>query len=581
MQQSVGELIRQLRRQRSMTQTELGGERFSKSYVSAVEREKIVPSLEALRFFAGQLEQSSEYFISLVEENQQERNLPTLHEHTATSMVQEEVTTLLDILLESVQQQNSAFLQELPLLSPEIVTVLPKDIQARYCFLAGLVAQQKQDYASALLAFEQALALAPVQQQSTILDEEGMNYYYQHEYETALLYHKRALLLLQDQASTSTTTRHLKLHIHCGNDYCALGAYKQAHAQYEQARLYLNATHDLRTAGQLYFGLGYCTYAYAYQNIVPSDLTLPPPQHMTVEDMERDMQRALSFLLQSRILYQVCSDTLGESYVRLVQSMVLLDLCTRRKQLTLAQSTTHDTQNRLNYTAPLNDAEEQCHQVLLMWEEALAASHQPAQELVDILYTALAYLIRVFTQRAVFARLGGYKETAERELTVATQLCQQALDTLTATNISWNFIHDAAHIQMSQVVHNALSLPRIPQPSAIFSKGTKTFGASGKVELYFAAGEVFEELGRHATKQDYAQECYQRADQCFQVMLAFAQSTMLHNEHDAGDKMRRYQRYISILEERLHEAPSHAEETTRTLLGVLKDGLILSQHSIN
>ncbi|TMD46431.1 MAG: helix-turn-helix transcriptional regulator [Chloroflexi bacterium] len=39
----IGELIRQLRRRRNITQTELGAPRYSKSYVSAVEKNTIRP----------------------------------------------------------------------------------------------------------------------------------------------------------------------------------------------------------------------------------------------------------------------------------------------------------------------------------------------------------------------------------------------------------------------------------------------------------------------------------------------------------------------------------------------------------
>ena len=62
MQQTIGEFIRQTRRQQNITQTELGGPRFSKSYVSAVERNKITASSEALTFFAEQLRQPRDYF---------------------------------------------------------------------------------------------------------------------------------------------------------------------------------------------------------------------------------------------------------------------------------------------------------------------------------------------------------------------------------------------------------------------------------------------------------------------------------------------------------------------------------------
>src|SRR5438105_11219222 len=63
----IGELIRQLRRRRNITQTELGATRYSKSYVSAVEKNTIRPSPEALQFFAEQLGQPRGYFTALLD----------------------------------------------------------------------------------------------------------------------------------------------------------------------------------------------------------------------------------------------------------------------------------------------------------------------------------------------------------------------------------------------------------------------------------------------------------------------------------------------------------------------------------
>src|SRR5207237_10921946 len=63
----IGEIIRQLRRRRNITQTELGATRYSKSYVSAVEKNTIRRSPEALQFFADQLDELSTTFTSLTE----------------------------------------------------------------------------------------------------------------------------------------------------------------------------------------------------------------------------------------------------------------------------------------------------------------------------------------------------------------------------------------------------------------------------------------------------------------------------------------------------------------------------------
>ena len=137
MQQPVGELIRQLRRQRSLTQTELGGTRFSKSYVSAVEREKIIPSVEALHFFAEQFGQSSDYLVQLKQETEsRERHFPALQTSSCNHIeIQEEFSNLLDILLEGAEQHTFSPAHDLPMLSPEMIATLPLQRQARYSFL--------------------------------------------------------------------------------------------------------------------------------------------------------------------------------------------------------------------------------------------------------------------------------------------------------------------------------------------------------------------------------------------------------------------------------------------------------------
>ncbi len=51
-EQHIGENIRRARRERNLPQTQLGGECYSKSYICAIERTKILPTQHALQFFA-------------------------------------------------------------------------------------------------------------------------------------------------------------------------------------------------------------------------------------------------------------------------------------------------------------------------------------------------------------------------------------------------------------------------------------------------------------------------------------------------------------------------------------------------
>src|SRR5438045_8302969 len=53
---ALGQRIRQLRTHKSMTQQDLAGEDYSKSYISAIEQGKTRPSLEALQRMASRLD---------------------------------------------------------------------------------------------------------------------------------------------------------------------------------------------------------------------------------------------------------------------------------------------------------------------------------------------------------------------------------------------------------------------------------------------------------------------------------------------------------------------------------------------
>src|SRR5579884_2650817 len=103
MQPASGELIRQIRRQYNLTQTELGGERFSKSYVSAVERNKIVPSPQALQYFSERLGKPDDYFANLFQQSENMKQLailaPVTLENGERRVSGHEELNILDILL--------------------------------------------------------------------------------------------------------------------------------------------------------------------------------------------------------------------------------------------------------------------------------------------------------------------------------------------------------------------------------------------------------------------------------------------------------------------------------------------------
>lgn len=574
MQQQIGEFIRQTRRQQNRTQSQLGGERYSKSYVSAVERDKISPSTDALHYFATQLQYPNDYFTVLFQDINTAKEITIPHgdavknlSETNGSVLHNETLTLLDILLANVEASASLAYYELPVLPSEVFTSLPAQKQARYYYLMGLVAQERKDYPSARQSFEYALFHASAEQQVAILDELGRHSYLTQAYQTALSYHLRALdvlkkLTLDDNGAT--TAQFFKVELHCGDDYRVMGAYEQACIHYENARLLLQPHHDIRTAGLLYQGLGYCLYAALYQRTVVS---LPDEQRASLEEMEREFQRAVGFLLQSRTLFQVSGDKVGECQSRLLQALVLIDLGNRCKQYSLKEKVAGGNSTFTYGPALLNEAEEQCRQVLMHWQnpEEETPLAQPTEQQVNI-YVALAYLIRIHTLRASLARLSGYNDTAKAELNVAAYLCEQVLASLVAQELP---LQELLRILSPQTQRIAQRYPSVNQLSLPPSNGV-TCSPEAQVEVYFATSEVAVELGCSATDPEYAHYCYDHATHCMQETLAIARSQKSGLNVEPHYKLRCYQRSLDLLEERNLIAPEYAMETNKALLQVLE-----------
>lgn len=575
---SVGENIRQMRRQQSLTQSELGDEHFSKSYVSAVERNKISPSYEALRFFAGQLGQPIDYFEKQFLQNEIAKYTTPVSTDSQVYInneqaVQEKVLPLLDNLLEGAELYTLPFLHDFLSLNPDVIADFANDVQGRYAFLIGLIAQQKQNFAVALQSLERALPLAPYRYRPAILDALGTNYYYEQAYYTALDYHKRALHDVQElqeetenDPAKKTSALLLRIEFNCGNDYYAVGAHRQAREHFERARKLLRSTHDIKTAAQLYLKLGYCIYADVYHNTA-----IAPTTKDAIEEIEREFQRAVSYYVQSRTLYQVSSDRLGEAEARLSQAMVLLDLSTRRRQVAEEKARVTGKMSTINCATLLDEAEEQCRQILLAWESDTVC---PTTEVEVLLYTALAYLIRVTVQRATIARLAAYTETATREYSIAAHLCQQVLDTFVEQAFPWKLVHNVAVTKYRTFSAQVPSLPHIPE-AALHAETPLWHDASRSVVL-FAAGEVAEMVGHTAIEGAYAEACYERAEQSFQAALSTYGQVFLTKERDISYLYRTYLRCIEMLEERKLLRPETEEKTNQALLHFLKDALQIS-----
>jgi tetratricopeptide (TPR) repeat protein/transcriptional regulator with XRE-family HTH domain len=563
----VGEIIRRLRRQKNMTQTELGANRYSKSYVSAVEKNSIRPSITALRFFAEQLDQRGDYFAMLLEStenNQQSTALPGPLE-VGSHFLQDDGFSLLTLLMQQADPLSLQNLKGLPTLAPEILSALPPSRQCYYFLLQGLTALANQEYRTALQALEQALPLSPPQLQPQVLDALGQYYSLTEVFPIALHYHLRAYnsLKLVDTEEIKNSLL-FTIALHCAEDYRALGNYERACMMYEQTRKHLRSDHEMKDAARLYLGLGYCTYALAYQQ---SQMPKAAEKALAGET-EQEFQQAISYIVQSRSIYQVSGDRQGEAITRLMQTRALLDFITRYRQL-VSPTTPIGATFAASGLSFLNNAEEQCQQVLIRWDEVFTQAGSEAQQ-DSLIYAALGQLLKIHIQRAALARLRGQKSTALRESISAVYLCQHVLAALVEPVLSPELVQQILARQSDHSMPDSPSLPHLP---ALHLEST-TFNPrfTGLVEIYCAAGEVAEELGRTATSSKYRHDCYSQADHCFKIAIALAQTIVSAHQSDPGYLLRHYQRYASLLEERLASSPEDREETSHILAALMKEG---------
>ena len=70
---TLGGRVRQLRIARGLTQTDLAGERFSKEYVSQIERGKTRPTAETIEWLAARLGVDSSFLETGVSSSERER----------------------------------------------------------------------------------------------------------------------------------------------------------------------------------------------------------------------------------------------------------------------------------------------------------------------------------------------------------------------------------------------------------------------------------------------------------------------------------------------------------------------------
>ncbi len=263
----IGERLRLARIAAKLTQQELAGDTYSKSYISAVERGKMTPSFQALRalaarlnrplsFFFGEGEATLEALVRMMPDEEQQRR------EEARQMLGEAEGWIL-------KGEPEKALEALNVAANEPPAGLPLYEQPRWYRMAGWASVRARKFPEAIGWLERGLELvesvlpqAPSAQRAWLgemaermRDLLGGCYYETGQPDKAREYHLRCLSAITDGIITDLELK-LQVHKSLGNDNMALGRYDEAILYYKRACALVKDLNDPRQEGLALWGLG-------------------------------------------------------------------------------------------------------------------------------------------------------------------------------------------------------------------------------------------------------------------------------------------------------------------------------------
>ena len=264
MGQSVGAKLRAARQARKYTQQQLASPDFSVSYVSAIERGQIHPSLRALEILARRLNLSS---TQLLPERSQNNSTTS---HVGTPFNDDETIAELALLEAQIHLLHGAAAEALIQLKKLPTRVLRNQFRIRYRYLLGwayFLTAEMQSCEDILLEAEK-LAIEHNDTYSRIHAANilGMAYATMSNHQQALLVHQRCLEIVEHvQPQDSFFLCHLYNRL--GEHHTNLGNFESALAMFNEA---IALAESLSTAEQLQ--TTYWTLAQHYHSTTETHL---------------------------------------------------------------------------------------------------------------------------------------------------------------------------------------------------------------------------------------------------------------------------------------------------------------------
>lgn len=267
---SLGTRVRLARKRLGLSQQELAGPEYVASYISAIERDKIHPSLKALQLIATRLHEPVEYFLyggygsGALADSEPNANPTSFSTETSLAAALRDDLLEAQVLVERASDSPSASDKEDLAKAAKILSGIPLHQLAEYdraqlLFIAGRMYTKEGDQETARAKLEEALPLANKTEQTVlsveIRNQLGNLYYLRRQVDQALPYHRACWEAVQDNPNGFDPILRLNILTNLANDFTAQSKQNEAIATFQDALKFEEEANQPKTRANIYWNL--------------------------------------------------------------------------------------------------------------------------------------------------------------------------------------------------------------------------------------------------------------------------------------------------------------------------------------